>query len=292
MGETRTTEGPLAGRRIGLTADRKATEQAELFRRRGAEVLHGPTMATVNLSGEEALRQATVDLVERPPDHLVVTTGMGLRLWLEAAAGWGMEAALAEALASTAIAARGAKSASAVRRAGLEVAWRAPNENMEEVVAHLADVAVGTRPRVALQLFDPGDHASTQALRALAGELVEIPVYRWRLPDDLGPARRLVDATIEGDLDAVTFTSQPAVRNLVSIAVDQGLADELLAALNGGVLAACVGPVCAEAAREVGIRDPLWPDPPRLPAMVRQITEHLDRGNPEKPDRVGQLLVE
>ncbi|CAN5139401.1 hypothetical protein BH24ACT1_BH24ACT1_01330 [soil metagenome] len=270
---------PLAGRRIGITADRRWAEQADLFRRRGAEVLHGPTMATVDLSGEEALRQATVALIQDPPEHLVVTTGMGLRLWLEAAEGWGMERELREALAPTAITARGAKSASAVRRAGLDVAWRAPGENMEEVVAHLVKVAGDARPRVAVQLFDPGDHTSTQALRALAGELVEVPVYRWRLPDDLDPARRLVNAAISGELDVVTFTSQPAVRQLVGIAAGDGVDGALVAALNDGIFAACVGPVCAEAAREVGIRNPLWPDPPRLPAMVRQITEHLSQGN-------------
>ena len=274
-----TSDAPLAGRRIGITADRRWAEQADLFRRRGAEVLHGATMATVDLSGEEDLRRATVALVEDPPEHLVVTTGMGLRLWLEAAAGWDLEGALLQALVPTVIVARGAKSASAVRRAGLEVAWRAPGETMEEVVDHLVDVAGQTRPRVAVQLFDPGDHSSTRRLRALAGELVEVPVYRWRLPDDLGPARRLVDAALEGRLDAVTFTSQPAVRQLVGIAAEDGKDAALVSALNDGVLAACVGPVCAEAAREVGISDPVWPDPPRLPAMVRQITEHLSRGH-------------
>ncbi len=275
MASMQVVDDALAGRRIGLTADRKAAEQAELFRRRGAEVLHGPTMATVDLSGEDALRQATSALVDDPPDHLVVTTGMGLRLWLEAAAGWGIEEALLSALATTAIAARGAKSASAVRRAGLHVAWRAPGETMTEVVAHMTEATSGSRPRIALQLFDPADHASTAALGALAGELIEVPVYRWRRPDDLGPALALVAAAIAGDLDAVTFTSQPAVRNLVGIAADQGVADALLAALNAGVVAACVGPVCAEAAREVGIKDPLWPDPPRLPAMVRQLSVHF-----------------
>lgn len=274
-----TSDAPLAGRHIGITADRRWAEQAALFRRRGAEVLHGATMATVDLSGEEALRRATVALVEDPPEHLVVTTGMGLRLWLEAAAGWDLEGALLQALARTVIVARGAKSASATRRAGLQVAWRAPGETMEEVVDHLSDVAGESRPRVAVQLFDPGDHSSTQRLRALAGELVEVPVYRWRLPDDLGPARRLVDAALEGRLDAVTFTSQPAVRQLVGIAAADGKDAALVAALNDGVLAACVGPVCAEAARELGISDPVWPDPPRLPAMVRQITEHLSRSH-------------
>ncbi len=272
-----TAKAPLAGRCIGITAGRKGAEQADLFRRRGADVVHGPTMVTVDLSAEETLRAATTSVVADPPGYVVVTTGMGLRLWLEAARGWGAGDELVAALAQGAVLARGAKAASAVRRAGLEVAWRAPGETMDEVVDHVEAAVAGStrRPRIALQLFEPGDHPSTDALRALAAELVEVPVYRWRLPDDLGPAMALIDATIAQRIDAVTFTSQPAVRHLVRIAADAGRAGELLAALNGPVLAACIGPVCAAAAIEVGIEHPVWPEPPRLPAMARQVTEHL-----------------
>ncbi|HSH58755.1 MAG TPA: uroporphyrinogen-III synthase, partial [Acidimicrobiales bacterium] len=110
---------PLHGRSIGITADRRWKEQAELFRKRGADVLHGPTIRTIDLSGDEALRQATLELAERPPDYLVVTTGMGMRMWLEAAAGWGQADAVKSALAATRILARGAKSSVAVRSAGL-----------------------------------------------------------------------------------------------------------------------------------------------------------------------------
>ncbi len=278
---------PLSGTCIGVTADRRSSEQAELFRRRGAEVLHGPTMVTVDLSAEEPLRAATAALVEEPPDYLVVTTGMGLRLWLEAAAGWGLLDGLTAALGAGTVVARGAKAASAARRAGLDVAWRASGETMDEVVDHLrADTSAARhRPRVALQLFDPSAHPSTEALRALARPLVEVPVYRWRLPEDVGPARTLIDAAIDGHLDAVTFTSQPAVRHLVRIAEDVGRREPLLAALNGPVLCACIGPVCAAAAREVGIAEPRWPEPPRLPAMVRQVGQLLAaRGNPDKAE--------
>lgn len=265
---------PLAGRTIGITADRRWEEQADLFRRRGADVLHGPTMRTVDLSRDEALRRATLELVQRPPDYLVVTTGMGMRMWLEAAAGWGQAEALKQALARTRVLARGAKSASAVRAAGLELWWRAPHETMDEVVERLSAEALA-RARVAIQLFDPEAHPSTAALRAAAAELLEVPVYRWQLPCDATEARRLVLAALEGELHAVTFTSQPAVHNLFRIADGVDRADDLREALNGPVLAACVGPVCAEAAREEGIRNPVWPEPPRLPAMVRQVTEHL-----------------
>ncbi|MDP9005450.1 MAG: uroporphyrinogen-III synthase, partial [Actinomycetota bacterium] len=62
---------------MGITADRRWEEQAELLRRRGAQVIHGPTLVTVDLSHEETLRQVTFALVDEPPDLLLVTTGLG-----------------------------------------------------------------------------------------------------------------------------------------------------------------------------------------------------------------------
>jgi uroporphyrinogen-III synthase len=84
-----------------------------------------------------------------------------------------------------------------------------------------------------------------------------------------------VERAVDGDLDAVTFTSQPAVRHLFRIAEEGGRGDELRAAFAGGLLAACVGPVCAEAAREEGIEHPVWPEPNRLTMLVRQVTDLL-----------------
>jgi uroporphyrinogen-III synthase len=76
-------------------------------------------------------------------------------------------------------------------------------------------------------------------------------------------------------IDAVTFTSQPAVHHLFRIAEGLGRADGLRAACNGPVLAVCVGAVCAEAARDEGITRPVWPDPPRLAVMIRLVASTL-----------------
>ena len=260
--------------RVGITADRRWEEQARLFGDRGVEVVHGPTMRTIDLTDDESLRTVTAQLAEVPPDYLIVTTGMGMRRWLEAAGRWGLDTPLLAGLAANArIVARGAKSTSAARGANLDVWWRAPDETMQEIVDHLAAFDDVGRSRVALQLFDPDGHPSTEILRAMAGELVEVPVYQWALPHDPAPAEAIVDAAIAGRLDAVTFTAQPAVHNLFRIAGDRR--DDLRAAFNAGVVASCVGPVCASAATQEGIDGPIWPDPPRLTAMVKQLTARL-----------------
>lgn len=265
---------PLVGRRVGVTADRRWHQQAELLRRLGAEVVHGPTIRTMDLTRDESLRRATLDLVARPPQHLVATTGMGIAMWLEAAAGWDLAEPLVAALRRSTVVARGAKATSVLRRHGFGVSWVAPDETMEEIVEHLRAEGVGD-DRVAIQLFDPGEHPATLALRGLCRDLVEVPVYRWLLPEDPGPAERLVDAVLAGGIDAVTFTSQPAVHQLFRIAARAGREDDLRDAFNRGVLAACVGAVCAEAARNEGIKRPAWPDPPRLPALVALVASEL-----------------
>lgn len=269
-----TTSSALAGRRVGITADRRWRAQADLLEKLGAEVIHGPTIRTVDLSRDEALRQATIDLIDRPPDFLVGSTGMGVTMWLEAADAWELGGPLRDALRRGRVVARGAKALSALRRQGFEVAWQAPSETMEEVVDFLIGQGIGTA-RVALQLFDPGGHASTAMLAARCRELVEVPVYRWLMPDDAGPAERLIEAMCAAAVDAVTFTSQPAVHHLFRIAEGLGRADDLRAACNGAVLPVCVGPVCAEAALAEGITRPAWPDPPRLAAMVRLVATQL-----------------
>lgn len=266
---------------VGITADRRWEEQADLLRKRGLDILHGPSMRTMDLAQDEALRSATDALIDAPPDWLVATTGAGIRSWFAAAEGWGVQRALLAALASARIVARGAKSRSVLRQAGLEVSWVAPGESMVEVVEHLrqADGGVSTAT-VALQLFDPDEHPATMALRGLVGRLVEVPVYRWLLPEDPGPAERLITAAVGGSLAAVTFTSQPALRFLFALAERRGAHDELVSACNDGrVLTVCIGPVCAEAGVEVGLERMVWPEPFRLPPMVRLVAERLGQGS-------------
>ncbi|MDP9387568.1 MAG: uroporphyrinogen-III synthase, partial [Actinomycetota bacterium] len=267
---------PLDGFTVGITADRRWEDQAELLRRRGARVVHAPTIATQYLGSDEALRAATAAVAARPPDYLIATTGIGMRAWLEAAQAWGLERALLANLAATRVLARGPKSAAAVRAVGLEV-WRAsPTERLEDLVALLLDEELLGR-RVAIQEAGADSGEEVEALRAAGAEVLRVPVYRWRMPGDTAPALRLVEAACDARVDAVTFTSAPAVRNLFSIAASQGRDADLRHSFNGRVTAACVGAVCAAAARDEGVEDPVEPPVGRLGLLVRVLGDRLEQ---------------
>jgi Rieske 2Fe-2S protein/uroporphyrinogen-III synthase HemD len=75
----------LTGQRVLITAHRRATELAAALERRGAEVVHSPIMTIVPHVDDALLLEATRELVAHPPQVVVVTTGVGLRGWIEAA---------------------------------------------------------------------------------------------------------------------------------------------------------------------------------------------------------------
>ncbi len=274
-----TAHGILTGFTVGITADRRWSEQAALFERRGAAVLHGPTIRTLPLGAEAPLRLATEDVVARPPAVLIANTGLGMRSWFACADSWGMGKALEGALRATRIYARGPKASGAVHAAGLPVVARARSERLGEIVDMvLEDLVRGER--VVIQLDGARASAATEVgrLQRAGAEVVPLSVYRWQLPEDLAPAIRLAEGVIAGRVQAVTFTSGPAARNWLAIAAEAGLEAQLRDALTDGrAVVGCVGPVCAQAL----VSERLWtdnvvqPDAFRLGPMVRAVTERL-----------------
>lgn len=264
----------LRGFTIGITAERRAEEQGELFRKRGAEVMHGPALRIFSLTDAEELPAATRELIARPPDFLLASTGFGMRAWLSAAEVWGLREALLEALGRARVANRGAKAASANSAAGLGEWWRAPHERFEELVERVLGEPL-SGARVALQLHGKADAEAVARLEAVGAEVIEVDPYRTTLPADPGPAYALIEAACVGRLAGVTFTTAPAVHNLFVLARQADRDHALRQALNGPVVAACVGPVCAEGALDEGILEPLVPPRPRLVPLVQALTDRL-----------------
>ncbi|WP_446039331.1 uroporphyrinogen-III synthase [Streptomyces sp. SID1121] len=265
--------GPLSGFTIGVTAARRAAELGELLRRRGGAVLHAPALRIVPPADDTELRAATEDVIARAPDVVVATTAVGLRAWLEAAAGWGRGEELLDRLHGAELLARGPKVRGAVRAAGLVEAWSPASESMADVLERLLGEGVEGR-RIAVQLHGEPLPGFAEALRAGGADVVPVPVHRWMPPADLGPVDRLIDATVARAVDAVTFTSAPAAASLLARAEHRGRLADLLDALHHDVPAACVGPVTALPLQARGI-DTLQPDRFRTGPLVDVLCAEL-----------------
>jgi uroporphyrinogen-III synthase len=262
--------GLLTGFTVGITGHRRWEEQAEMLGRRGAQVVHGPVMRTSLLHDTDETVRATEQVLAAPVDYVVLTTAVGTRSWFAAADSAGLDVELVAACQRAKVLARGPKARSAAIGVGLDVHWQAPGETSAELLARLAALGVAGA-RVAVQR-DGGEPVLADAVRALGAEVVDVPIYRWQQPDDLAPAQRLIDATIGGRLDAVTFTCAYGVGATFALA-DEPAA--LAAALDGPVRAVAVGPVTAAALRRHGVANIVEPVRARLGAMIQALVADL-----------------
>jgi uroporphyrinogen-III synthase len=267
--------GELSGIAIGVTAERRAEDFIEALERHGADVRHAPTITIVPLDADPELREDTEAVLAGRVDFTVVTTGAGFRGWLAAAADWGLHDRLVTALGQSRIYARGPKAVGAVRGAGLRESYSAASESNAELFGAVAEAGV-TGARVAVQLHGTPLPEHTDPLVRAGAQLLAVQPYRWYSPPDVTPVHRLIDAAVAGELGALAFTSAPAAANFLTLARNYGRHDELLTALRGPVVCACVGPVTAAPLEEAGVHT-LQPDRQRLGALVKLLVTTLGR---------------
>ncbi|GAB3290024.1 uroporphyrinogen-III synthase [Parasphingorhabdus pacifica] len=272
---------PLTGCTIGVTAARRAGELGSLLERNGGRVVYGTALRILPMADDTELRRVTEACLDRPPDVAVATTGVGFRGWVEAAESWGMGAELLESLRGARVLARGPKARGAVRTAGLPDAWSPDSESSGELLEHLlGESLLGVR--VAVQLHGQPLSDFVETLRCAGAEVIEVPVYRWTTPADPVPLENLLQSVCAREVDAVTFTSAPAAASMLAVATRLGVRDDLLSALNGPVLAACVGPVSAGPLSELDV-PVIFPARFRVGALVRTLCEVLPQRSPRLP---------
>ena len=263
MVQSRTDVGnELSGRRIVLTAQRRAEQLASALGRHGAEIVHAPTLSVIPHSDDPELVARTRELIELRPDTVVVTTGIGFTGWGEVAETAGLHEEWHAMLAGARIVARGPKARGAIQAAGLTADWVAESETSAEIAEVLLGEGVDGL-RIAVQHHGAGADGLDEALlREIAADA-----------DAVIDAVRLV---AERGCDAVAFTSAPGAAAFLAVAEEQGLLPAVVEAFNDahGVVAAAVGDVTAAPLHEQGIRTVI-PERFRLGALARTLVSEL-----------------
>ncbi|WP_262406213.1 uroporphyrinogen-III synthase [Protaetiibacter sp. SSC-01] len=264
----------LEGFRIGVTSERRAADLIDALERRGAQVMHAPTLRMENARDDAQVIADTHAIIDARPDVVLATTAFGIRRWLEVADAGGVGDELIDTMGAARILVRGPKARGGVRAAGLDDSGMSE----EETTASLVDKVLAEFPpglTIAVQAHGYLDAAHLKPLRAAGHRVLLVAPYRWRSLDDSDERiPRLIEAICQRQLDCVTFTSAPAVDALYAASEGLGAYDELVAAFRRGVVAAAVGPVTAAPLQAAGIQ-PLQPERFRMGALIRLVCERL-----------------
>jgi uroporphyrinogen III methyltransferase/synthase len=110
-------------------------------------------------------------------------------------------------------------------------------------------------------------------LRAAGAQVVEVAAYRTVVGTAEHDAEQdIYRMLLDKQIDAVTFTSASTVRNFAAM-----LGRDQAADLLRGTVVACIGPVTAEAARQLEIATTVMPERYTVPDLVDVLVEHFSR---------------
>ncbi len=264
----------MQGKRIAILESRFGDHLAELLRSQGADVLQAPALAELPDVDTRYIGKLVGDLLQSPPKLFLFQTGVGTRVLFETTDELGETDNFLALLAQNKVAVRGPKPAAILRGRGVRIDYRAADPyTTEELLRAIADVDV-SGAGVVVQRYGETNADLDRALAQRGADLVEIPTYRWALPEDTGPLEKLVESLRSGSVDAVVFTSASQMRNLLTIAEASGAADTLPQYLNQ-TLVASIGPVCSRALQQAGVNVTLEATPPKLGPMVKALTQYF-----------------
>lgn len=262
----------MKGKVIALAGPRKATDMAKLVEKMGGTPLLRPTQGTVFLD-DETLKESIRAWVNEPPAWNVFTTGIGLEAILETAEQMGMLDKLLEILEHTSIAARGYKTANSLKKRGLIPVVRDDDGSTDGLIRSFEPHDLRGK-RVMLQLHGESAPKLVNWLHERGAEVITILPYKHIAPAEQD-LELLLQEIIQGEVDAVAFTSAPQFRFLSEFARSQGKLDELIQAFKDNVIAAAVGKVTAQGLREEGVEAKVVPEEERMGAMMVELGRYF-----------------
>jgi uroporphyrinogen-III synthase len=271
------SDAGLKGLIVLAFESRRATEMAELIRRHGGTPVVAPSMREVPIEENTAAFAFLESLEAGRIDVVILLTGVGTRTLAEVLAGRCPHQRFAALLRRCTLIARGPKPVAALRELGLspQVTVPEPNTWRDLLAALDASVPVEGR-RVAVQEYGITNPDLLEGLRARGAEVLQVPVYRWALPEDLEPLRRGVRRLAQRAVDVAVFTSATQVHHMMRLAGELGLQHTLVSAADAVVFAS-IGPVCSEALREHCLPVDLEPAHPKMGHLLATVARDARR---------------
>lgn len=257
---------PLFGKRVLVTRPREqAAELVDLLTAFGADSIEAPMIRMAPPEDPDPLLRAAANPEQF--DWIIFTSANAVDAFMTALLDGERDV---RALKGPRICTSGTATAEKLASYGIKVDLIPSEFRADAVVAALLAQGPMTGVRVLLPRSDIGREVIGDQLREAGAAVTEVIAYRTILED----AQRESDPDVygmllEGKIDVATFTSPSAIRNFAKIHGAEQVADLLK-----HTVVATIGPVTADAAKQLGVPVTIQPKTYTVPALVDAIAAY------------------
>ncbi|HJN07947.1 MAG TPA: uroporphyrinogen decarboxylase [Pirellulaceae bacterium] len=256
------------GLAVAAFESRRADDMTCLIARHGGEPHVSPSMREIPLEKNTQAIDFAHRLITGEIGIAVFLTGVGFKQLLEVVERHVDRQRYLNALADITTIVRGPKAAAAMKAVALTPTHRVPEPNTWRDLLMMIDQGIPMANQViGLQEYGKSNPSLVAGLEARGAQVVIVPVYKWGLPETRGPLEENVRAIAAGERSVMLFTTAQQVVNVLAVAEEMGLSEEVQQQLRGAVIAS-VGPTTSETLRELGISVDIEPEHPKMGPLV------------------------
>lgn len=254
---------PLFGRRILVTRSREqASELSAAIENLGGEAIEFPTIAITDPDDYSPLDRALQQLATF--NWIIFTSVNGVKYFFQRLRLLGLDIRDLHRISLCAI---GPKTRETLEDFALRVDFVPGEYRAEEIISGLKD-RLQPGQRILLPRADIARSVLPRSLVELGHDVTEVTAYRTVTGNGDSPMIRKMFR--DGLIHAVTFTSSSTVKNFVQL-LGEPNPPELLQ----NVTVACIGPVTADTAIELGLRVDIIAKTYTIPGLVQALIEQL-----------------
>ncbi len=263
--------------RVAAFESRMADEMARLITRYGGRPFVAPSMREVPLEDNRDLLAFGAQLLAGRFDMVILLTGVGTGTMAEVLqTRWPLDQIKA-ALGRVVLVARGPKPVAALKRLDLTPTITVPEPNTwRDLLQTLDTVKPPAGLRIAVQEYGTSNVDLLKALKERGAIVSRVPVYRWTLPEDTAPLRRVLDFILAGQMDVVLITNAVQVDHVMHLLEESRQADLFRQAVSRMIVAS-VGPTASDRLKTHGLPVDLEPSHPKMGILVRETSEQAHK---------------
>jgi uroporphyrinogen decarboxylase len=268
-----TETATFAGLRVASFESRRSDDMQRLIAKRGGQAFVSPSMREVALERNQAAIDFANRLITGRIDVIIFMTGVGTRMLVRQIERHVDRERFLAAVSDVKTIVRGPKPLAALRELGITPTITVPEPNTwRELLTTIDEKLPVANLVIGLQEYGVSNRSLIAGLEARGATVDAVRLYDYALPVDCRPLEENVRRIAAGEIDVAMFTSAHQVINVLKMADDLGLLDEVRAGFRNLVVAS-IGPTTSEMLQNEELPVDFEPSHPKMGNLVVETSE-------------------